>query len=665
MPAVRPLFASVSALLSIPLFVGCLTDMPAQRAKTTAHAKPSAVSLPATAPPPAVILGYSASWTDATYPPTEYDYSGLTHIARSFLLPRADGSITSGSDYWSPELERDAHAHGVKLLASVGGAAENANEWLGMARDPAAKQRFFNTLEGLVVAHHYDGVDIDWEPSALTATDQQAFATFMVSLRQRFPTWQISTALVPSDWWARHVSWREVAASVDFINLMTYTFAGPWTGHSAHNANLFPSSVYAPDGVDIDSGLRGLLTKYGVPANKVVLGLAFYGAQYSTDHLGDPFPAGARFRGEEIKYAEAARLSSAPGYHAKWDDGAHVPYLERAAGGHTVSFDDARAINQKCVYAVQSGLRGVMFWYMGGDLVRGVPVLQRSLEHSYGLTSPEPSLAFLRATHAAQLAEVLRLSTEVERELRDLERAAPAQRAGLGVSGGPPPALAASADANAIQAALLDIDHQLARLELQRAEVQRALAALPPAAGRALSFTGPALNVADFETPGLAHALGGSWSASFDKNELGTVFHPEPVVWAAGGHDSAHALHLWGHFGKSRAPWPFAALVADFEPTDLSPVRSVRFWAKGNAKNYSVSLHRLAIHDYAFPGASFAAGAAWTSIELPLADFKQPGWGQKLDPSWSDVNAIAFQPAPEFDDQDFDLWVDDLELVER
>jgi len=77
------------------------------------------------------------------------------------------------------------------------------------------------------------------------------------------------------------------------------------------------------------------------------------------------------------------------------------------------------------------------------------------------------------------------------------------------------------------------------------------------------------------------------------------------------------------------------------------------------------SLHRAAVHDYAFPSVSFAAPSAWTLVELPLATFTQPNWGQKLDPSWTDTNAIAFQPSAEFDDQDYDLWIDDLELVRR
>jgi len=47
---------------------------------------PKAPELPH-APKPAVVLGYSAAWTDGSYPPSAYDYASLTHIARSFLKP--------------------------------------------------------------------------------------------------------------------------------------------------------------------------------------------------------------------------------------------------------------------------------------------------------------------------------------------------------------------------------------------------------------------------------------------------------------------------------------------------------------------------------------------------------------------------------------------------
>lgn len=626
----------------------------------------SRAELPKTAAKPAVILGYSASWADGAYPPRFYDYGSLTHIARSFLQPHADGRVTWSNDFWSPELEQNAHAHGVKVLASIGGAADNANQWLEMARDPAAEKRFFDELETQINAHHYDGVDIDWEPSAQTDADQKTYTEFMRTIRARFPKWVISTALPTGEWSGRHISWTDIAASVDFINLMTYVFAGSWSGHSAHNANLYkPSSYTDPSGIDIDSAVESLVKNHGLSRDKIVLGLAFYGTQYSTDKMGQPFPPKARFRGEEIIYTDIERLAAMPEYEKHWDEAAHVPYLERTGGGHTVSYDNALSINQKCVYAVKNGMKGVMIWYLGADLVRGTPVLQQALAQSYTLPSAAPAPEFLKLTYDARVAEIERVRTETERELRDLESADPVARAHF--KDLPSAALVTpQGDSSALAAGIGTADHALVQLEIERADVQRALAKAPPMKGRAIPWAeNGTLRVADFESSALTHALGGSWSASYDKNELGTVFHPEPTAWAKGGHGGAQALHMFGHFGKSRAPWPFAALIADFEPTDFSTVRAVRFWAKGNDKDYSLAVHRTAVHDYAFPFATFRAGPSWALVEVPISSLKQPSWGQKLEVAWTDVNALAFQPGPAFDDEDFELWVDDLELVKN
>jgi hypothetical protein len=180
--------------------------------------------------------------------------------------------------------------------------------------------------------------------------------------------------------------------------------------------------------------------------------------------------------------------------------------------------------------------------------------------------------------------------------------------------------------------------------------------------GAAIAFTSGSLLFADFEGE-MTHALGGGWSASFDKNGLGTVFNPDPPLWSEGGKNGQRAWHTWGHYGKSRAPWPFAALIASFAVTDFEPVASIRFWAKGDGKRYGVALQRSSVHDYAFPVALFTAPAEWTLIELRLADFKQPDWGQKVSGPFTDATGLSFTPGAQFNDEDFDLWIDDVELL--
>jgi len=188
----------------------------------------------------------------------------------------------------------------VKLLASIGGAADNANQWLSMARGPGRGETLFRRARRTqITAHHYDGVDIDWSRLHRPTADQQTYTEFMRVFAPALPRWVISTALPAGEWTARHISWTELGKSVDFINLMTYVFAGSWTGHSAHNANLYRPSAYAdPNGLDVDSSIESLTTKHGLPKDKIVLGLAFYGTQYSTIRLAKISPRNRDFAGK-------------------------------------------------------------------------------------------------------------------------------------------------------------------------------------------------------------------------------------------------------------------------------------------------------------------------------------------------------------------------------
>jgi chitinase len=611
---------------------------------------------------PRVVLGYSAAWTDADYPPAEYDYASLTHIARSFLQPHADGHVTASADFWNEDLKRLAKQHGVKLLASVGGAAPDAAHWLGMVRDERARARFFDELGSLISEHQYDGVDIDWEPSAQTDADQRTYTELMVALRQRFPTWIISTALGTGDWHAKHVSWRQIADQVDFINLMTYSFAGPWSGHSGHNANLDPPSSFSDSsGLSVAANVRQIIERYGVPAQKLTLGLPFYGIQFSTDRLGQAFPARARYKGGELNYTQIERLSHSSEYAASWDEGAAAPYLLRKTGGHTLSFDDPRSIAEKCAFASKLGLAGVMIWYLGADVVRGSPALQHSLARTYGLPRTPARPPFLISSHTARKAQIERLQIEIGRERGELQRRSAPTNSKIAAAGVPASFAEPARDPAELERQLGELDRVLAALEVERAAVQNSLAELPPVRGQAVPFSGSSLLFADFEGD-LKSALGGSWSASFDKNGLGTTMLPDPPAWSDGG-KNGRAWHTWGHFGKSRAPWPFAALVASFPVTDFEPVAALRFWARGNGKRYSVALQRSSVHDYAFPLALFEAPAEWTRVELPLSAFAQPSWGQQVPGPYGDVIGVAFAPGPQFDDEPFELWIDEVELL--
>lgn len=622
------------------------------------------------AKPDHLVVGYSASWFDGIYPPQSYNYDAFTHLVRAFLLPKADGTIVAQAGYWDPNLEKLAHAHGVKLLASLGGAAEKADNWLAMARDPQAEKVFFENLEKMITDNHYDGVDIDWEPSALTDADQATYTDFMKALRTRFPNWIISTALGGGDYWAKHISWAEIAKQVDWINWMTYDFAGGWTGYSAHNANLYTPHDCKSD-LTIDQDLTDLETKYQLPADKVVLGLPFYGQVFFTNHLGDSFTDDLSKQVGEIQYYEVAPLLAGKLATVKWDEGAQAPYLERPNGGWVASYDDPKSIRIKCDYAVKKGLKGVMIWNIGADMAGEHTPLLDAIAKAYGAAvNPMPAEG-LTASIQAFVGLVQQAYSKLSGDHDKLAGTGKPEEAKL-ADPGPQPDLTVptSTDHSVLGKKLWELEYALAVYEAKDRDVQRALASIPITitAGAKLQSKGGRLLVDDFESGGTVNPLGGTWSTDCDHNNLGTVLNPIPFKPAAGGaKGSKYAAHISGHYGKSVAPWPYAMLTGTLSASsgavDLGDFKAIEFWVRGDGKTYSMVLARSAVQDYCNYRQDFKAPADWTKVTLNLADFKQPTWGRQVPFGLTDVLYLALTPNADFSDEDFDLWVDNVALV--
>jgi len=656
----RGLFFGLFAYLALSAW-GCQLERAAE--------SPSAVSSKTRQKPDRVVLGYSAAWFDNVYPPEVYDYGVMTHIARSFLTPHADGTITDSATFWDPKLSLLAKKNGVKLLAAIGGGGTSTAEpWLAMARSPEARKKFFDNIEKLITDHGYDGIDIDWEPSAQTDPDQKTFTEFMQALRPRFPKWIITTALSPSEWSAKHISWKEIAANVDYINVMDYDYAGAWSGHSAHNTNLYPPSDFVDkDGIDIDMHIKNVLGKYGVAANKLLLGLAFYGLEFSTDKMGQDFRPEERSKGTAIQYSAIAPILASKEYKASWDKAAHVPYLERTSGGRTISYDDSKSITDKIAYAKEKGMSGVMIWNLGGDVAGGKPVLLDTVAQNVGVAPEDPPLSYLQKYYDTKIseakalsqkvvqaqAEYLRLDKNTDKKFSDPLR----DFIGLG---------SARSERKALETQIGKAEQLVYTLNNKLDLVDKALDELPVSlrAGKKVAGDGPTLLLSDFEGGGLAHKLGGSWEASFDANKLGTVFKPSPLSPTSQGKGgSKYCLRMFGHYGRNQAPWPYAEMLASLGSADISAFKSLRFAAKGDGKTYDLKLMRAAVRDYAQFRVSFTAPKEWSTVEIKFDDMKQPDWGHKLGKAWVDVSGISFAPTATFNDEDFDLSIDDVELV--
>ncbi len=357
----------------------------------------------ALAAPDRIVLGYSASWFDSKCPPEYYNFDSLTYLARAFLVPHPDGSIEVPENYFNAKMESMAREHAVKLLMSLGGEAENADNWLSVARHPQYQRRFLDELDQLMAEHGYDGIDIDWEPSAVTDEDGLAFTSLLKNLRQRFPKAIITTALGASEYWISHFSWPDVYNNVDYVNVMVYDYSGGWGGKAAYASNLFPPGAYPPQPeFSVDQGMKNLIDNHKVPPGKLLMGITFWASRFAVDHIGDKFPVNGPDYSMNITYAQTMSLLRGGDYHEFWDDKAAMPYLQRSAGPSVVCYENPKSIQRKCDYAKTLACAGVMIWHVGADLQGEHAPLMDAVAQSCGV---QPQ-TFDRAALEIQIANL-------------------------------------------------------------------------------------------------------------------------------------------------------------------------------------------------------------------------------------------------------------------
>jgi chitinase len=218
----------------------------------------------------------------------------------------------------------------------------------------------------------FDGIDIDWEfPRGADAANfvplLQEFRKQMDALR---PGLLLSAALGPSPQMYGDADLAKAGALLDEAGLMTYDFNGPWSSTTGFIAPLTSSSDSA------GSVQRSVTTwkNAGIPAEKLLLGLPFYG--YGWRHVpdenhgfgqdGSPIHGDRpyRFIQSLIAPQSAARQSSAETVVYR-DPVSQAPWLYDGSSFWT--YEDPVSIQTKASYAAREQLGGFMVWELSGD----------------------------------------------------------------------------------------------------------------------------------------------------------------------------------------------------------------------------------------------------------------------------------------------------------
>jgi chitinase len=305
-----------------------------------------------------LLVAYWATWTADVMPVSSIPWNKITHVAHSFVLPSSLGGLRSVSTYVDANLVSAAHAHGVKVLASVGGWGANFDANV----DPATRSKTVSAMASLCKTHGYDGIDIDWEyPTAATAA---AWASMVSELRAALD------AINPSLTISAAVSAAPVTLSVlptsaleklNWVGVMTYDYAGPWSSSIGHGAPLRAST--GGDSGNVTDSIAYLTDTRGITRSKVLVGLPFYGYDFAGTALG----ATPVTPSNNLDYRVLVGRIGTAGWEKHVDELASVPYLSRAASPGFTSYDDETSIAAKCSFAKSKSLGGAIVWHLAGD----------------------------------------------------------------------------------------------------------------------------------------------------------------------------------------------------------------------------------------------------------------------------------------------------------
>jgi chitinase len=262
------------------------------------------------------------------------------------------------------------------VLLSLGGWGWD-KQFAAIMTNPDAEDRYVASVMTIVNDYDYDGIDLDWEypdtAEKVVGFERLArrFRKQLDELGQKKGRHQFQTmaaaANPPTLKWLRNELLLE---TMDWVNVMTYDFAGDWTSYAGHHSPLFASSKQPGTPRSTELSMKYLVDR-GMPANRLAVGLPLYGKGFA---VSEPYAStkNAATKGRVPRgggYTSIARLIQEQGWKRRWDDETKNPWAISPDGSTVIGYDDSESISLKTQWAMQQGFRGVFFWQIGGDLM--------------------------------------------------------------------------------------------------------------------------------------------------------------------------------------------------------------------------------------------------------------------------------------------------------
>jgi chitinase len=318
------------------------------------------------------LLGYYPEWSKYQTPPYtagQIPYKQLTHIAHAFVLltAKANGDLDIPAKMIEPDLIKNAHAAGVKVLVSIGGGdGIEGPRFNKMSASESARKTFVTNVAAFLDKYGYDGVDIDWEvPNAENRSD---CTRLMQELRDALPSpWLISMAVTadPSNY-GQGLDIPALAPLLDFMNVMTYDFYGTWSGATGLVSPLFQDPADPEQAGSVKTSMDLYENQYAVPVSKLNIGTPFYG--YEWDGVDTLWTSCASCTSASWNYGTyIEQRINQQGWTNHVDKAASAPYLTNSTIPGIITYDGVNSTAHKVKYVKSRGFGGVFTWELSAD----------------------------------------------------------------------------------------------------------------------------------------------------------------------------------------------------------------------------------------------------------------------------------------------------------
>ncbi|WP_016909281.1 glycoside hydrolase family 18 protein [Streptomyces xiaopingdaonensis] len=389
--------AACAAVLTTTLLAGSATAGPSE----TPTQQPAAAER---------TVGYFTNWGvyDRNYHVKNIETSGsaekLTHINYAFgnvtggrcavgdgyadyeKAYTAEESVDGEADTWDQPLRgnfnqlrklKERHPD-LKILWSFGGWT-----WSGgfgeAAKNPAAfAESCYELVNDERWAGVFDGIDLDWEypnDCGLTCDESgpDAFTEVVEAMRAKFGDDRLVTAAISADasdgGKLDSTDYASAAQYVDWYLPMTYDYFGAWDaqGPTAPHSPLTEYDGIPQDGFNTQATMEKLKS-LDIPADKLLLGLGFYGRGWTGVNEDAPGgsatgPAHGTYEEGIEDYKVLSERCPATG------EAAGTAYAH--CGSEWWSYDTPQTIGSKGDWAAEQGLGGTFFWELSGDTADG------------------------------------------------------------------------------------------------------------------------------------------------------------------------------------------------------------------------------------------------------------------------------------------------------